>query len=107
MRFLADADVFAYMEKKDRRHLAVEVAQTNHSDIEITELYTRLVKAHFADYLVEKKNYRIYPLLAEDGTETDCFVLLPKYYMEIKEEVRFSIKKTWLFHKVEIDGIVL
>ena len=43
MEFRYTTELLEYMAEKGRNDIAVEVAATNHSDIEVTEIYVRLV----------------------------------------------------------------
>ncbi len=99
------------MKKKGRRVLSVEVASSDHSDFEVTELYLRLVKDDFAEYLKEKKRYRGRPLFVQDGTaeeaSADFEVLLPPYKLEISDTVVFGLKRILFFDKITMDGIEL
>lgn len=90
----------AYLEEKKARNLSIEVASSDHSDFEVTELFVRLVKDEFADYLVEKKRYRSFP--APVGR-----LLLPPYRLEISSEIRADVKKVFLFHRITFTGVSL
>ena len=92
--------LLAYMARRKRRILSVEVASSDHSDLEVTELYARLVRDDFADYLVEKKHYRRVPA-------GEYEVLLPNYRLHVDEELRFGLKKYWFIHHITIEGIRL
>ena len=101
MRFQCTDEFRGYMNKRKRSVISVEVARSDHSDFEVTELYVRLVTDAFAVYLVRKKGYDMY--LLEGGG----LVLLPPYHLEIDEVVTFSITKHWIFRCLSIDGIRL
>ena len=104
--FYCTEELHEYMKKKRRRVLSVEVASSNSSDFEVTELYLRLVKDDFAEYLKEKKRYRGRPLYVR-GTEPAGEVLLPPYKLEIDEDVVFGLKKVLFFDRITMDGIRL
>ena len=100
MNFIYSPELLAYMEKKKQRNISVEVASASHSDLEVTEIYFRLVTDSFADYLVNKRSYR--------SRETEVGrVLLPPYRLVYDETVEFGIKKYWIFHKFVFSGIHL
>ena len=90
----------AHMQSKKKRNICVEVAQSNASDFEVTEIFLRLVSDSFADYLCKKKRYR----MVEAG---QFHVLLPPYKLEIDDVVTFDIKKYWIFTKLICKGIRL
>ena len=98
------------MKRKHRRVLSVEVASSNHSDFEVTEIFLRLVKDDFAEYLKEKKRYRSRELYLQDAAPDHApvgEVLLPPYKLEIAEDVVFGLKKVLFFDKLTVDGIHL
>ena len=91
----------SYMNRKKKNTISVEVAESNSSDFEVTELYLRLVSDQFREYLVSKKRYRVFPL--EGGGN----VLLPPYRLEYDEVVIFDIRKVWIFSRMVMQGIRL
>ena len=58
MEFRYQPALLEYMAEKGRSDIAVEVAATNHSDIDVTEIYVRLISRKMLQEL-RKKNYRI------------------------------------------------
>ena len=101
MVFVCTESMRSYMEEKKKNNISVEVAESNSSDFEVTELYLRLVSDDFRDYLVSKKRYRVFQL--EGGGN----VLLPPYRLEYDDVVTFDIKKLWLFKRMIMHGIRL
>ncbi|MCR4657377.1 MAG: hypothetical protein K5770_14305 [Lachnospiraceae bacterium] len=100
MEFIYTDDLVRYMEKKRRLNISVEVAQSNNSDFDVTEIYIRLVTDKFASYLCEKKNYRV--------KKTPVgLVLLPPYRLEYDETITFFLKKYWIFSFPAQKGITL
>ena len=93
-------ELLAHMERKGLKSIAVEVASSDHSDFEVTEIYCRYVRESFADYLVEKKQYR------SVGTEVGR-VLLPPYRLVYGETLRFFLKKYWIFRQLAVEGVSL
>ena len=102
-RFICSPELAAWMKKKNRNILCVEVAQSNTSDIEITEPFLRVITREQADYLTGKKRYRARPLESEtlEGGE----VLLAPYNLEMDDVVTFGRKKVLFFHILTMDGI--
>ena len=88
------------MQKKGRKNISIEVASSDHSDIEVTEIFLRYVTDEFADYLVQKKKYK--SVRTEVGQ-----ILLPPYRLDYDETVRFYLKKMWIFRKLEVEGVHL
>ena len=89
-----------YMAKKGMTAIAVEVASSQHSDLEVTELHIHLISDKMAAYFKEKKRFR-----AVEGELGE--VLLPPYVLEYDETVSFSLKKFWIFHSIKCTGIRL
>lgn len=89
-----------HMQTKGKRNICVEVAQSNASDFEVTEIFLRLASDSLASYLHEKKRYRM--------LETDGFhVLLPPYKLEFEDTVTFDVKRFWIFKRLICKGISL
>ena len=116
--FYCTEELHYYMKKKRRRVLSVEVASSDRSDVEVTEIFLRLVKDDFAEYLKEKKRYRSRELYlrepgagAHPGNASEPIpvgeVLLPPYKLEIAEDVVFGLKKILFFDKMTVDGVRL
>ncbi len=91
----------AYLKDKKKPVISVEVATSDRSDFDVTELFIRLVSEDFADYLIRKKNCRA--VKSEDGHT----VLLPNYRLEYETNVVFDIRKLWIFSKIVYTGIKL
>lgn len=89
-----------YMAQKGMTAIAVEVASSEHSDIEVTELYVHLISDKQAAYFKEKKRFR--PIPGELGE-----VLLPPYHLEYDDTISFSLKKFWIFRWIRYSGIRL
>ena len=99
-QFTCDVPLREHMDRKDLHTIAVEVVSSQHSDIEITELYIHLMREKQADYFVEKKHFRSVP--TDFGR-----VILPPYRLEYDDTVVFNLKKTWIFHSIRTDNIRL
>ena len=101
MQFYIEASLAAQMRKKNRPVLAVECAVSSTSDIEIAEIYLRLVTRKFADYLRERKRYRLYPV----QDLPDLQVAVCPYQLQYEAKVTFRRKKTGRFSRRAWDGI--
>jgi len=95
-----DDDLRQYLLDKGLSAIAVEVVSSQHSDIEVTELYVHTVKPGQAEYMKAKKKFRGIP--APIGE-----LLLPAYRLEYDETVSFRLKKTWIFRSIAYTGIRL
>ena len=81
-----EPELLEYMERRGRRNIVVEVAGANHSDLEVTELYIRLVNDEMADHLVERQGY----------------------HPELDDEVSFGRQRVFrFFHRLTMRGIRL
>ena len=107
MRYECTREFFEHMKKKQKTVVSVEVATSDTSDFDVSEIYLRFVRDDFASYLIESKHYRERDLYLEGGDEIVGRVLLPKYRLEIDETVRFSLGHFWVFKKLEVEGIRL
>lgn len=98
MNILWEPALLERMEKTGKRILAVEVAQSNGSDFEVTELHLHLVSEKQAAFLQQKKRFRAVD--TAQGT-----VLLPPYRLEYDDTVVFGLKSFWLFKLITQKGI--
>ena len=100
MEFYYTEELLEYMHKKGKKNISVEVASSDRSDFEVTELYYRFVKDDFALYLRDKQRYVL--------KETEVgYVLLPPYRLHYEEKVTFGLKKFWIFRSLTAEGIRL
>ena len=94
-----------HLQNRKKRNIVVEVATTDHSDFDVTEIFTRFCDNRHRDYLREKRGYREYPI--EGVSQDHMAVLFKPYRLEFEEEIRFDIAKKWIFSKIVFDGIKL
>ncbi len=85
MEFVYEQALEAYMKKKGKKVIAVEVVTSNNSDFEVTELHVRFLNEKMARAFKEKKHFRSH--------ETELGeVLLPPYRLEYEDKVIFGLK---------------
>lgn len=98
MQFQYDQKLLDYMEKNNKRTIAVELVEVNNSDFEITELHVRFLDARLREQFLQKKRYRLHT--TEHGE-----VLLPPFPLELEETVRFGLRSILCFHSITYTGI--
>ena len=98
MEFICRPELAAFMEKKGTNTVLVELVEINNSDLDVTELHTRLVDKRLRDIYVEKKGYRT----VDAGWGT---VLLPRYPLQMEEQVTFGLKSILFIKSVTCKGI--
>ena len=99
LEFVYSNDLIAYLQKKDRRYVVVEVVSSNHSDIEITELYPHVITDKQAAAFL-KKCFVTKP--APVGQ-----VLLPPYRLHYADTVTFSLRSFLGVKSLRQEGITL
>lgn len=98
MTFEISPELSDYMKAKNRSAIAVTVADTSNTDINVEELYIRAVDEKTAAYMKNKQGFHSYP-------GPGCEILLPNYILEYAPTVRFYIKKLWIFKIIKSEGI--
>ena len=98
MIFLIDEALKLHMKHTGKNNIMVEMVTAETSDIEISELHVYLVDDKQAKIIKERKRYRGYEI---EGGE----VLFPPFPLQLQEEVRFWLKKVWIFKTVGYEGI--
>ena len=98
MEFICRPDLAAHMEKKGLDTVLVELVEINNSDLDVTELHPRLVDKRLRDIYVEKKGYRA----VDAGWGT---VLLPKFPLQMEEQVTFGLKRILFIKCVTCEGV--
>ena len=99
MEFVYEQALQDYMRAKGKRHIVVEVVASNHSDFEVTELYTHFVsEKKAAEFKRKRYVVRHTPLGA---------VLLPPYRLEYADTITFSLRSFLGVKSVRQEGIRL
>ena len=91
-------ELVSYMKTHGKKNIVVDVATSNTSDVEITELFFRFVSDRHAGYLKGKKSFR--SVSTEHGE-----VLFPKYRLVYDDVVVFGLRKRLWFHSITCEGI--
>jgi len=98
MTFEFSPELLEYMKSKNRSAVAVTVADTSNSDINVEELHIIAVSEKDAQRMIEKQNYHLYEA-------PQCNVLLPNYILEYSPTVKFYLKKILCFRLIKSEGI--
>ena len=92
-------ELLTVMREKKKKNISLEVASSNASDFEVTELYLRFVSDRMVKDLL-KKRYR--------SIETsEGLLLLPPYRLEYDDELTLGYEKGLLFHHITCQGVRL
>jgi hypothetical protein len=100
MEFIYDAELQTYMREKNKRNIIVEVATSDSSDFEVTELHVHFVNEKQSEFFKNKKHFR--SIATELGE-----VLLPPYRLEYEPVITFHLKKFLFIPYVAQEGISL
>lgn len=99
MEFTATPELRDYLKAKNRRYIVVEVVSSDHSDIEITELYAHVVPDKKAQEFLKKRYV---------AKEADfATILLPPYRLHYAETVHFRLHSFLGIKSVRQEGIAL
>ena len=93
-------ELLSYMKEKGKRNIVIQVAQAEHSEIEIAEIFVQLLNDKRADELL-KKRYSCKTLPGEEPVR----VLFPPYHLIYEDEITFAMKKIGPFRKLTWKGI--
>ena len=105
MKITISEELKKHLQHRNKRNIVVEVATTDHSDFDVTEIFTRTCDSAHRTYLKNKKGYKEYPI---EGIPQDSMVVLFKpYTLVISDEVSFDLGKKWIFKHITYSGISL
>ena len=98
-------ELWEHLKDKGKKNIVVEVATSETSDFDVSEIFIRTCTSKHREYLVEKKKYRE---VAIDGIDpSEAVVLLPNYRMEVEDEIFFDLKKFFIFNRIVYSGVKL
>lgn len=100
MTFCYDKDLLEYMQAKGKHNIVVEIASSDSSDFEVTELHVHLCSDKDAEFFKNKKRFTAHE--SEAG-----LVLLPPYKLEYDDTISFSLKKLLFIPYLKYTGIRL
>lgn len=91
-------ELLEYMDKKKNHTILVELVEINNTDLEVIDLHVYLPHKNQREKFITEKKYRV--ITTEVGE-----VLLPRYPLELEEEITFGLKKFWIFHSLSYSGV--
>ncbi len=95
------AELIEYMKKHKKSVILVDIASSNTSDFDVTELYLRFITDKHADRLLgENRGYRA--IEAPVGR-----LIFPPYHMHIADTVRIYLKRVLFFYMIKCEGLKL
>lgn len=99
MEFTATPELKEYLLQKNKKYIVVEVVSSDHSDIEITELYAHVVPDRKAEEFLKK---RYMPKESDFAT-----ILLPPYRLHYAPVVSFTLHSFLGIKSIRQEGITL
>ena len=105
MRITISKELREYLSSKRKKNIVVEVATSDTSDFDVSEIFLRLCDHKHREYLKEKQGYIEREIEGIDLSEMS--VLFKPYRIEITGDIGFDLKKIWFFHKITYQGIKL
>ena len=101
MDVIYDEKLITYMSSHPGTDILVDIASSNTSDFDVTELYLRFITGRHADSLLASgKGYR-----AE--TAPVGRLIFPAYHMHISDTVRLYLKTFLFFKWIRYEGLKL
>ena len=91
-------ELLEYMDKKKNHTILVELVEINNTDVEVIDLHVYLPHKNQREKFLTEKKYRL--ITTEAGE-----VLLPRYPLQLAEEITFGLKKVLFFHTLSYTGI--
>ena len=105
MKITISEELREHLASKKRNNIVVDVATSDTSDFDVTEIFIRTCDGKHREYLKNKLGFREFSIEGEDLEKQA--VLIKPYRMHIGPEVHFDLKKVWIFKKIVFEGIKL
>ena len=99
IQITVEPELLSYMKEKGKNNIVIQVAEAEHSEIEIAEIFVQLMNDKRADEMLTKR-YSV-KTLPEEGVR----VLFPPYHLIYEDEITFAMKKVGPFRKLTWKGI--
>ena len=101
MKVTYDTALTEYMKSHRKENILVEIASSNTSDFDVTELYLRFIPDKHADRLLAAgKGYR-------SETAPVGRLIIPPYHMHIADEVKISLRSFLFIYWLKQEGFKL
>ena len=100
MTFTYTDELLSYMKEKKKETILFELIIANNSEFEIAELHVHLIDDKRAEDFIKKQGYGV--VTTDHGR-----VLLPRYKLDIQDEVVLGLKKTLFIRSITHEGLKL
>ncbi len=100
MKFVYEPELQAYMREKNKKNIIVEIARSDSSDFEVTELHVHFVSDRQTELFKTRQKFRAVQTAMGE-------VLLPPYRLEYAPVITFGLKKICFLRYITQEGISL
>lgn len=101
MNIIYDDALCEYMKRRNKSVILVDIASSNTSDFDVTEMYMRFISTGHAERLLSSnKGYR------REEAPVGCMIF-PPYHMHIADKVVLSLRSFLFIKWIKYEGLRL